>query len=166
MVQWLRFCLPIQGMWVPSLLQELRSHMSCGQNKTKQNVKQKQYCNKSNIEFKINNYSYNCPQSPWELADCSRQSTLSQMLNWPLLCLPQEEEPSEPGLWLLPSLHGLSPALCSSQDPCRRVSLTHQAQAPDIAATPGSVFWLCHSAVSNPITLVTKHTQSPNDNAT
>ena len=67
------------------------------QNKTNQNEKQKQYCNKSIIEFKINKYCYNCPQGPRELADCSGQSTLSQMLNWPLLCLPQEEEPLRAG---------------------------------------------------------------------
>ena len=26
-VQWLRICLPVQGMWVQSLVGELRSHM-------------------------------------------------------------------------------------------------------------------------------------------
>ena len=29
-VQWLRLCLPMQGMWVWSLVGELRSHMPCG----------------------------------------------------------------------------------------------------------------------------------------
>ena len=33
-VQWLRFCLPMQGLQVQSLVRELRSHMPCGQ-KTK-----------------------------------------------------------------------------------------------------------------------------------
>ena len=27
MVQWLKLCLPMQGVWVPSLVRELRSHM-------------------------------------------------------------------------------------------------------------------------------------------
>ena len=36
-VQWLRLCLPIQGMWVCSLVRELRAHMSHGKKKrTKQ----------------------------------------------------------------------------------------------------------------------------------
>ena len=30
-VQWLRLCLPLQGMWVQSLVWELGFHMSCGQ---------------------------------------------------------------------------------------------------------------------------------------
>ena len=39
---WVRLCLPMQGLWVPSLVGELRSHMLCNQ-KTK--TKQKHYCN-------------------------------------------------------------------------------------------------------------------------
>ena len=42
--------LPLQGVWVRSLVRELRSHMPRGQKK--QNIKQKQYCNKFNKEFK------------------------------------------------------------------------------------------------------------------
>ena len=30
-VQWLRLHLPVQGVWVRSLVRELRSHMPCGQ---------------------------------------------------------------------------------------------------------------------------------------
>ena len=30
-VQWLRLCLPMQGLWVRSLVGKLRSHMPCGQ---------------------------------------------------------------------------------------------------------------------------------------
>ena len=52
-VQWLRICLPMQGVWVRSLVGELRSHMPHGQKN--QNIKQKQYCNKFNKDFK------NCP---------------------------------------------------------------------------------------------------------
>ena len=37
----------MQGMRVQSLFGELRSHMPCGQ----KNIKQKQYCNKSNKDF-------------------------------------------------------------------------------------------------------------------
>ena len=44
--QWLRLCLPMQGMQVWSLVGELRSHMPCSQKS--QNIKQKQYCNKFN----------------------------------------------------------------------------------------------------------------------
>ena len=29
MVQWLRICLPVQGMWILSLVRELRSHWAC-----------------------------------------------------------------------------------------------------------------------------------------
>ena len=29
-VQWLRLRLPMQGVWVPSLVGDLRSHMPCG----------------------------------------------------------------------------------------------------------------------------------------
>ena len=48
-VQWLRLHLPKQGVWVRSLVKELRSHRHCGQ-KTK-TVKQKQYCNKFNKDL-------------------------------------------------------------------------------------------------------------------
>ena len=47
--QWLRLCLPMQGVWVQSLVGELRSHVSCGQKEQKIN---KQYCNKFNKYFK------------------------------------------------------------------------------------------------------------------
>ena len=49
-VQWLRLHLPMQGVRVRSLLRELRSHMPRGQEN--QNIKQKQYCNKFNKDFK------------------------------------------------------------------------------------------------------------------
>ena len=49
-VQWLRLCLPMQGVWVRSLVGELRSHMPLSQKN--QNIKQKQYCNKFNKNFK------------------------------------------------------------------------------------------------------------------
>ena len=47
MVQWLRLHLPMQGVWVQSLVGVLRSHMAL-----RQNMKQKQYCNKFNKDFK------------------------------------------------------------------------------------------------------------------
>ena len=50
MVQWLRLQVPMQGVQVQSLVQELRSHKPQGQKK--QNLKQKQYCNKFNKGFK------------------------------------------------------------------------------------------------------------------
>ena len=40
-IQWLRLHLPMQGMWVGSLVRELRSHMPWGQNL---NIEQKPYC--------------------------------------------------------------------------------------------------------------------------
>ena len=52
-IQWLRLCLSMQGVQFRYLVREPRSHMPCGQ-KTK-NIKQKQYCNKFNKDFK------NCP---------------------------------------------------------------------------------------------------------
>ena len=46
-------CLAMQGVWIHSLVWELRSPVPCGQKN--QNVKQKQYCNKFNKELKENN---------------------------------------------------------------------------------------------------------------
>ena len=46
-VQWLRLHLPMQGVWVRSLMGELRSYMPCSQKKNP-NIKKKQYCNKFN----------------------------------------------------------------------------------------------------------------------
>ena len=43
MVQWLKLCLPMKGVWVGSLVRKPRSHMPCGQKNIK---KYKQYCNK------------------------------------------------------------------------------------------------------------------------
>ena len=54
-VHWLGLHLPMQGVWVWSLVEELRSHTPQGQKKRKeknQNTKQKQYCNKFNKNFK------------------------------------------------------------------------------------------------------------------
>ena len=48
MVQWLRLRLPVQG--VPSLVREPRPHMP--QSQKSQNIKQKQYGNKFNKDFK------------------------------------------------------------------------------------------------------------------
>ena len=52
--QWLRLCLPMQGVWVRSLVGELRSHMphSPPQKKNPKSIKQKQYCNEFNKDFK------------------------------------------------------------------------------------------------------------------
>ena len=49
-VQGLRFYLPVQGMWVHSLVGKLIFHMPHGQKN--KNIKQKQYCNKFNKDFK------------------------------------------------------------------------------------------------------------------
>ena len=49
-VQWLRLCLPMQGVWVRSLVRQLGSHMPHSQKN--QNIKQKTYCNKFNKGFK------------------------------------------------------------------------------------------------------------------
>ena len=43
--QWASLHLPVQGLWVQSLVRELRSHMPCGQRN--QNIKQQQYSNNS-----------------------------------------------------------------------------------------------------------------------
>ena len=51
-VQWLRLHLPMQGVWVQSLVTELRSHMPPGQ-KPKKHKQQKQYCNKFNKDLKM-----------------------------------------------------------------------------------------------------------------
>ena len=57
MVQWLTLCLPMQGVPVGSWVRKQRSHMPYSkktnkQKKTKQTIKQKQYCNKFNKDFK------------------------------------------------------------------------------------------------------------------
>ena len=44
--------LAMQEVQVPSLVEELRSHMPCGQKKH-QNIKQKQCCNKFNKDLKM-----------------------------------------------------------------------------------------------------------------
>ena len=49
-VQGLRFYLPVQGMWVHSLVGKLIFHMPHGQKN--KNIKQKQYCNKFNKDCK------------------------------------------------------------------------------------------------------------------
>ena len=43
MAQWLRFLLPKQGMWLPSPVEELSSHMPLGQKNQKQTNKQNIY---------------------------------------------------------------------------------------------------------------------------
>ena len=40
----------MQGVWVPSLVRDLRSHMPLRQKKSN-NIKQEQYCNKFNKDF-------------------------------------------------------------------------------------------------------------------
>ena len=47
MVQRLRLRLPMQAVWVQSLVRELRSHTPYGQKKKKKNVKQKQKENRA-----------------------------------------------------------------------------------------------------------------------
>ena len=49
-VQWLRLCLPMQGVQVRALVRELRYPIPHSQKK--QNIKQKQCCNKLNKDFK------------------------------------------------------------------------------------------------------------------
>ena len=49
-VQWSRPRLPVQGVWVQFLVGELRSHMHLWPKK--QSLKQKQYCNQVNKDFK------------------------------------------------------------------------------------------------------------------
>ena len=44
----------MKGVWVQSLVREIRSHMPCGQRK--ENIKQKQYCKKFNKDFKNSLY--------------------------------------------------------------------------------------------------------------
>lgn len=46
MVQWLRPCLPMQGVWVRFLVRELRHHMLTGQKKTKHKKKKEKNLNK------------------------------------------------------------------------------------------------------------------------
>ena len=48
-VQWLRLCLPMQGMQVQSLQGNKIPHALWSEN---QNIKQKQYCNKFKKDFK------------------------------------------------------------------------------------------------------------------
>ena len=50
-VQWLKLCLPMQGVPVQSLVKGLRYHMPHRAEK-KQNIKKRQYCSKFNKDFK------------------------------------------------------------------------------------------------------------------
>ena len=52
-VHWLRLCLPMQGLWFPSLVKELRACMPQGPKKKKNLKKPKQYCNKFNKHLKM-----------------------------------------------------------------------------------------------------------------
>ena len=52
-VQWLRLYLPVLGVQIQSLVRELRSHMPHGQKRKKEDIKQKQCCNKFNKDFKM-----------------------------------------------------------------------------------------------------------------
>ena len=64
MVQWSRLHLLIQGLWVQPLVKDLKSHIPQGQKKPnkqtkkkqQKNIKQKQYCNKFNTDFKNGPY--------------------------------------------------------------------------------------------------------------
>ena len=49
-VQWIRLRLPVQGLWVRSLVRKLRFHMP--RDPKNQMIKQKQYCNKFNKDVK------------------------------------------------------------------------------------------------------------------
>ena len=49
-VHWLWLCLPVEGVWVRSLIWEVRSPQA--QRPKKQYIKQKQFCNKHNKDFK------------------------------------------------------------------------------------------------------------------
>ena len=54
MVQWLRFHLPMQRMWVRSLIRS--KDPTCCEAKNNQDIKQKKYCNKFNKDFKNGPY--------------------------------------------------------------------------------------------------------------
>ena len=68
-VQWLRLRLPLQEVRVSSLVGELRSHMPPVQ-KTR-NIKQKQYCNKFNKDFKNGPYQKNLKKKKKEFLGMS-----------------------------------------------------------------------------------------------
>ena len=73
-VHWLRLHLPMQEVWVQSLVEELRSHMTQGQKK--QNVKQTQYCNKFNKD--LDKKVYVAHRAPLPMG-CFRQEYWSGM---------------------------------------------------------------------------------------
>ena len=50
-VQWLRIHLPMQGVWGLILDRGTKISHASWPKKTHQNIKQKQYCNKSNKDF-------------------------------------------------------------------------------------------------------------------
>ena len=63
-VQWLRLHLSVQGVWVWSLVGELRPHMPQGQNN--QTIKQKQYCKKKSIKSLIMVHIFKNDLKKWE----------------------------------------------------------------------------------------------------
>lgn len=90
---------------------------------------------------------YNCPEGPGEPAAPGACHTVSDAEPAFALLTTQKRNCSGRELQLPASLRGPNPALRSSQDPrggdpARRASLTHQAQAPNRAATPTSASWL------------------------
>ena len=52
-VQGLRLCFPMQGVWVQSLVRERKSHVPRSQKMETLKEKQKQYCNKFTKYFKM-----------------------------------------------------------------------------------------------------------------
>ena len=109
MVQWLELCLLIQGVWVQSLVGELRFPWAKIASWSKnQNVKQKQYCNKFNKDFKSGSglVPKSCPTlaTPWTIA---RQAPLSMVFSWNALPFPS------PGIF---PTQGSNPSLASQAD--------------------------------------------------
>ena len=88
--QGLRFRLPVQRLWLHSLVRELRCHRPGGQKN--QNIYQKQYCNKSNKDFK-NEKWFIAKKNPKKQ---KTKATVKHSSSWKgtLTCFPWAQQPS------------------------------------------------------------------------
>ena len=107
-VQWLRLNLPMQGVWVQSLVGELRSHTPHGQ-KTK-NIKQKQYCNNFNKDFKNGPHAkknlkkkqrreLSLNHCAWAMGPRKGDRKLGKSIRWTSLWRFRQQEETKWGRW-------------------------------------------------------------------
>ena len=137
-VQLLRLCLPMQGVWVQSLVRELRSHMPPGQKK--QNIKQKQNCNKFNKDFK--RWSISKKENLWEAHGCLMESDAVCATSFLLLEVHQVLESGIRASTLSPAPPELPLVLWTpSTHPCWALPGTGTAVPPGVSSSSAPELW-------------------------